>query len=64
MTMEALVRQGIKIVDSDSKKKAKAALKASKAANDMSLKIGKMDLDSDGEWEEATEEERVAMATS
>lgn len=63
MTMEALVGQGIKIVDSDSKKKAKAALKTARAANDMSFKIGKMDLDSDGEWEEATEEERVAMAT-
>jgi hypothetical protein len=52
--------QGIKIVDSDSKKKAQEALKAEK---ELQLKMGKMEVDSDAEWVEATEEEIVAMAT-
>eukprot|EP00884_Botryococcus_braunii_P019319 jgi/Botrbrau1/6070/Bobra.177_1s0010.1 len=52
--------KGIKIVDSDSKKKAKAALRAEKELN---MKMGKMEVESDAEWEEATEEEIVAMNT-
>ncbi len=52
--------QGIKITDAESKKKAMDMLKAEQA---LRQSLGKMEVDSDGEWEEATAEDLAAMAT-